>query len=457
MLGFRNRHTFTPRKRRKLPREGTIVAALDIGAAKTVCFIARLMPVSDGSVDCDIIGAGHYGARVVAPASPEAHGAPRDDKAATGASQRGHSIAAREIAIRGAVEAAENLAGERIREVHVAIAGDALHSRHIGVDLDIAGGFVTADDIADSLDEGAGLMTPEGAFLLHALPTGYAIDGEDVGTDPRGLRGQRLTTRMLGIHAGENTIANLQGVIENAGLTVASWISAPLVMARAVVVDDEKDLGVLVIDIGARNVAYTLYHEGRPTGCGGVIPGAGHITRDLAQAFSTPLAHAERQKILHGSVLSSTGDDHRLVDMLPLAGGEARSRVSRTDITAVVVARMEEIYQTLVEKIIADQCDLSNLRRMVITGGASQMEGIREHAERVFSMQARLGRPLDIEGAPEALSGPAFSVCAGALREVADGYGQHMDFPETRPAPEVRGMPAIGRARGVGAWLRAKF
>jgi len=451
LLGFRQRQTYQSSKRRKLPREGAVIATLDVGAAKTVCFIARVMPVTDGTVDCDIIGAGHYGGRQ----RNELQGRVIDNTSADQKiTQRMQSATVREKAIRGAVEAAESLAGERISDVHVTVPGNVIQSRHIGVDLDVAGGFVTGDDITDSLNEGARLITPDGSVSLHTLPTSYSLDGENVGTDPRGMRGSVLTTRMLGVHASENTLGNLQGFIENAGLNVASWIAAPLSMARAVLVDDEKELGVLVIDIGANGVSYTVYHDGRPIGSGGIVPGSAYITRDLAQAFSTPIAHAERQKILHGTVLASTGDDHRFVDMVPFAGNETKSRVSRADMTAVIMPRMEEIYECLIAKIIADGCALNHLRRVVITGGGSQLEGVREHAERIFAMKARLGKPLYIEGAPEALSGPAFSACAGALQEVTDSFGQHLDFPETENHGANTSLRAAG---GVGAWLKAKF
>lgn len=451
MLGFRQRQNLNHGKRRKLPRDGDIVAVLDIGAAKSVCFIARVTPVADGSVDADIIGAGHYGARPQTQHHDKNYMAAQEQGAPL---RQSGSLAAREKAVRAAVEAAETLAGERISEVHICVPGHALQSRHVGVDLDIAGGFVTGDDIADSLSEGAGLLTPEGAVCLHALPTGYMIDGDDVGTDPRGLRGSVLTTRMLGIHASENTLANLESVVENAGLCVASWVAAPLACARSVLVDDEKELGVLVIDFGAHGISYTVYHDGRPTGCGGISPGAGYVTRDIAQCFSTPIAHAERQKILHGTLLNSAGDEHRFVDMLPIVAGDAKTRVSRADLTSVITPRIEEIYENLIQKIINDGANLSDLRRVVITGGGSQLEGLREHAERIFAMKARLGRPLDIAGAPEALTGPAFSVSAGAIQEVSDRYGYHVDFPETENLQQSGGMHAVG---GMAGWLKAKF
>ncbi len=450
MISIGKKSAFPGRRPRKLPRDGAVVATLDIGAAKTACFIARVMPGAMGpsgtsEIDCDITGGGIYGAQAV-----------------TGSRKAGAlgGLTAREEAIRSAIEAAETVAGERVDTVHVCVPGQAIRYTHVGIDLDIASGFVTADDIVESLQAGAELMTPQGAHLLHAIPVSYAVDGELAGTDPRGLRAQRLTTRLMGVHTSQTTTANLQAVVENAGLSVGSFLATPLMMARSVLVEDEKDLGVLVIDIGAQNVSYAVYQDGRPAGCGGIVPGAGHISRDIAQAFSTPIAHAERQKILHGTVFTSSADEHRFVDMIPMAGGEERQRVPRAELANVIMPRLEEIYETLMARIVEDQCPINHLRRVVLTGGGSQLEGVREHAERVFAMKARLGKPMMINGAPEAMTGPAFSACAGAVEEVSESYGTLKDFPETgvrSVSADYRQNASQNRVANIGGWLRSRF
>jgi len=391
LFNGKNRNDLINGKSRKLSREGALIAAIDIGTAKTVCFIARILPMSDGSVDCDIIGAGHYGA--IARQHNDLnvnHDNYVNDQNLKGAS----SFLDREKAIRHAIDAAESMAGERIHEVHVSISGAQLQCRHVGVDLDVAGGVVTADDVAESLYEGGRIITPEAARCLHIIPTSYRLDGEEVGTDPRGLYGQELTTRMLGVHVRENYLTNIKGLVEGAGLKVASFVAAPLMMAQSTLVEDEKELGVFALDIGSRCVDYTIYNEGRPQGCGGIKLGSNHITRDIAQGFSTPIVHAERQKILHGTVFYSAADEHRLVDMIPLTKEDKQLRITRADLTRVIVPRLEEIYERLSAQIVADQCALKNCRRIVITGGGAQLNGIVEHAERIFGMKAKERRKL---------------------------------------------------------------
>ena len=459
MLKKNQKLNFQSVKKRRLPKEGAIIAAIDIGAAKTVCFIARMMPLPDGGVDCDIIGAGHYGAL----RNHKNNNSHHKDDSPSDASYKGASstsFSAREKAIRSAVEAAERHAGVRINDVHVCVPNHAVQCQNVGVDLNISGGFVTTDDIVDSLSEGEKLITPKNHIGLHTIPRGYSIDGVDVGCDPRSYRGHKLTTRLIGINCATKNIVNLNAIVESAGLTVASFVASPVMTGRATLVDDEKDLGVMVLDIGAQNIGYALYHHGRLTGCGGVKPGGDIITRDIAQAFSTPLSHAERQKILHATVLPSAGDNNRYLDIVPLNDSEPVNRVSRSDITSVVLPRLEEMYETVLKKMVKDQCDVQHLRRLVITGGGSQLQGVREHAEKVFSMKVRLGRPLFLEGAPEALSGPAFSTCSGVVDYLTQNYSAGTEFSELEdadPYQDRRSSPKRYGHGGIGTWLKDKF
>ncbi|MEL6790412.1 MAG: cell division protein FtsA [Pseudomonadota bacterium] len=447
MFGHRQQNPLPGLTRPKIPRDGSLVASLDVGAAKTVCFIARMTPVDIGPLDCEIIGAGHFGAPL--DGSPADEGMSRPDY------RMPPSFAARERAIRHSVDAAEAMASERIEAVHVSVPAQSISCVRVAVDLDVSGGFVTAEDITDSLAEGVSLTTPDQCTSLHVSPIGYAIDGEMVGTDPRGMRGRRLTTFMLGINASENTLSTLRAVVEAAGLEVLGFIAGPLAGSEAILIDDEKDLGVLALDLGAHAVGYSLFSEGRMAGCGGCLPGAGFITRDISSAFSTPLAYAERQKILHGTVFGGAGDEHRFVDMAGFTPTDPRTRISKADMTDVIVPRMEEIYEAVTRKLVTDQLDLDRLRRIVLTGGGSQLHGLCEHVERAFSMKARLGRPDALHGLPEALTGPAFAVGVGVLRYLACLWGTDALYPEIDRLPsDLRARSA--RAAGAG-WRRLRF
>ena len=240
-------------------------------------------------------------------------------------------------------------------------------------------------------------------------------------------------------------------------MRVAGFVAAPLAAADAVLVDDEKELGVLLLDFGAQSIGYALFKNGRLNGCGGSFIGGNAITHELAQSFSTPLAHAERQKILHGTTLSTAGDENRFIDIKPLTRDDEQSRISRAEMTSVIVTRLECLYETVLKQVVDDRCPVRDLRRLVLTGGGSQLDGARSHAERVFSMKARLGRPTDVAGTPEALTGPSFSAAIGALRVVAHTYEPDSDFPETESDARAQAGASGHQGTGVVSWLRSRF
>lgn len=418
-----------PKKRRK---DDAIAAALDIGASKVSCFIARITADADAPVE--IIGVGSYGAQA------NARGASAPDVVETG--------------IRNAVEAAERMAGVEIAAVAVAVPGRALHARRIGVDLELAGGVVAREDIEDSLSEGARIATPADYAPLHAMPIGFRVDGEETFSDPGGLAGSVLSTQMFAVGARQSWLDNMADLLERCELDVDEYIAAPYAAAQAALLEDEKELGAVLIDIGAAHTDFAVFDNGALVQCGGVGVGGGHITRDIAQIFGAGLSHAERVKTLYGGALICPGDEHRFVDFPQLGVDGEVARVSRAEVCEVILPRLEEIFELVAAQFPDDGMRRSGLRRAVLTGGGSLMVGAREVAERAFRMKCRLGRPAVMPGAPEASSAPAFSVCAGII--------QHLAQPESaQEAGLLRAAQGGGRRGavfgGVGAWLKARF
>ncbi len=411
-------------------------AALDLGASKVSCFIARGAAGGDIPLQTEIIGVGHYGMPV------RSKGAAPVDQLETG--------------IRSAVDAAERMAGEHINRVCVSVPGRFLRTRRIGVDLEISGGIVTEDDIDDALSEGAAIATPPDCAALHALPISFKVDGEEIFLDPVGLSGVTLSTEMLGIGARHSVLDNLSALIERCGLRTTEFVAAPYAAAEATLIEDEKELGVVLIDIGAASTGYAVYDDGMLIDCGGVAVGGGHITKDIAQIFGTPLVHAERVKTVHGAALIGPGDEHRFIDFPQLGAAGERLRASRADVYEVIIPRMEEIFELVAKKLPDDGMRRSGLRRAVITGGGSLLIGAREIAERALSMKSRLGRPMSVVGAPEAASAPGFAVCAGLIQHAANSGA------ESKSALGVFGQSLHSERRmtklgGVEAWLRARF
>lgn len=422
------------RKIKKRKKEETIAAALDIGASKVACFIARITQEPGFAPQAEIIGVGCHGAPLRSRAAP-------DDV---------------EAGVRNAVEAAERMSGEHIRRVLVSVPGKHVRARLIGVDMEIVGGVVTQEDIDDSLAEGAKIATPRDCAPLHAMPTGFKVDGEDGFVDPVGFSGATLSTQMFAAGARQSFLDNMADLVERSDLQVEEFVAAPFAAAEAVLLEDEKDLGVVLIDIGSAATGYAVYDNGALVACGGVPVGGGHITRDIAQIFGAPLAHAERVKTLYGAALSGPGDEHRFVDFPQLGQAGETARASRADVCEVILPRLEEIFELVAEQLPDDPMQRSGLRRVVLTGGGSLLVGAREVAERTLAMKGRLGRPTAIPGSPEAAGAPGFSVCAGLIqhyanldRESENGLGVLRQSLQAGNQSSVLG--------GVEAWLRAKF
>lgn len=424
------------RKNPKRRKDETLAAALDIGASKVSCFIARINAEDQFNPHAEIVGVGCYGAKVNArgQATPEAI----------------------EIGVRNALDAAERMAGEQVTRVQVGVAGKHLRARRIGVDIEVAGGVVAQEDIDDSLAEGAKIATPPDCAPLHAMAIGFKVDGEDGLADPIGLSGGTLSTQMFAVSARESYLDNLADLIERCNLRVEEFIAAPYAAAEAVLLEDEKELGVVLIDIGATGADFAVYDHGALVDCGGAPVGAGHITRDIAQIFGAPLAHAERVKTLYGSALMGPGDEHRFVDFPQLGVPGESARASRADVCEVIMPRLEEIFDLVSAQLPDDGMRRSGLRRAVLTGGGSLLVGAREVAERTLGMKTRLGRPTAIPGSPEAAGAPGFAVCAGLLQHTIN-LGKQSETPIglLRQSAEARNRSSVLGV--VDAWVRAKF
>lgn len=418
-------------KRMKPVRERGLVAAIDLGGSKAACVIAQLTPVPGGGFEADVIGVGQHG------------GVCRDKRPDV------------EASLRAAVEAAERMAGERIRRVCVAAAGRSIGCRRIAVDLDISGGVVTGDDVEDCLEQGAEAAAPQGSTPLHAFKIRFTVDGEQA-DDPVGLAGGVLAAEMLGVSVRDSYAENVESLLERCGLELEMLIAAPCAAAETVLIEDERELGVVLIDIGARSTDFALYERGALIACGGVPVGGNHVTRDIAQIFGSPIARAERIKTLYGSALSGAGDEHRLIDFPQLGDESEVARHSRAELVQVIAPRFEEILELTLNALPQSGSARRAIRRAVLTGGGSLLVGARETAEKVIGVKTRLGRPVALSGAPEMATAPQFSVAVGALQMAA------------RERSELKSRSARGRASGypraasgaigqIGAWIRANF
>ncbi len=407
------------------PRNG-VLAALDIGSSKIACLIASLRPEGGMRVS----GIGHHAARGVRA------GAIVDMQAA-------------ETAILTAVSAAEELAGERLRSVITNISAGRPSSRMFGVEVQIDGHEVGDADLRRVYGHGLTRNGGDNRSLIHCIPIAYNIDGNRGIHDPRGMYGQRLGVDMHLVSAESGALKNLTTCVSRCHLDIEEVVVSPYAAGLACLVEDEIDLGTTVVDLGGGTTSLAVFYDGHVVLTDVVPLGGGHVTKDIARGLSTPLVHAERMKVLYGSVLPSPSDEQELIDV-PLVGEEDRNQpnhVPRSLLVGIIRPRVEEIFELVRDRLEANGMARFAGRRMVLTGGASQLAGVRELATLMLGKQVRLGRPMRMNGLAEAVSGPAFSTVAGLLRFALERHGQ--------PDFAVRGTAdPNGKLGRLGQWLR---
>ncbi len=411
-----------------------IIAALDIGSSKVCCVVARSEPGGAPRV----VGIGHVVAKGVRSG------------AITGMDDAEASILA-------AVNGAEKMAGETIAKVIVNCSAGAPVSETINVDVAIAGHEVNETDIRRVLDQGRVPRTNGHADrdLVHSIPVGFAIDGNRGNRDPRGMFGDRLGASMHVVTAAASALRNLSTVVQRCHLDIEDLVVSPYASGLSTLVEDEMDLGVTLIDMGGGTTSLAVFFDGAVVHTDVAPIGGNHVTSDIARGLSTPLAEAERLKTLHGSATSGAIDERELIDV-PLVGEERRgapNHVPKSFLNQIIQPRLEETFEVVRARLESSGYDKLAGRRVVLTGGASQLQGVRELAGLILDKQVRLGRPLRISGLPEAASGPAFATSTGLVGYAVAGP---TDAARHGHAPLMRPVPA-GLFGRIGSWLKENF
>lgn len=381
--------------------KGALLAALDLGSSKIACFIGRVINDNDG---IEVIGIGHQASKGIKS------GTIIDAEAAEGA-------------IRAAVHTAENMAADVIhgfplRDVIVNLPGNHAASHLVQVDVQIAGHEVTGADVTRALAKAQEFALKDDKELVHTIPTRYAIDGHDGIRDPRGMYGQQLRVNTHLVTGTLTAMKNLSGCIDRSYLDIHSIALSSYAAGLSSIVDDEMDLGCTVIDMGGGVTSFTVFQGGALQYADAVPVGGAHVTSDIAKGLTTSITAAERIKTLYGSAMATSSDDHELIDVPPLGEEEnqgSANHIPRSLLVGIIQPRLEETLEMVRAKM--NDSGLGPLigRRVVLTGGACQMPGLRELTQLILNKQVRVGRPIRVAGLAEAVSGPAFSTTAGLL------------------------------------------
>jgi cell division protein FtsA len=437
-------HELTPRLRPLSARKSTILSVLDVGTTKAVCIVAQLHPAEEQD---SLRGRTHL-ARVIGIGHQRSFGL------------KGGAVVdleAAEAAIRQAIHAAERMAKVEIQSIIVNMSGGRLASHQLDAEIGVRAGMVAAADMHRVLDAACARDLRPGRAVLHALPTGFSLDGERDIAEPTGMVGERLG---VGLHAvtGEAAAArNLMLAVERCHLGVEAVVATPYASALSVLTDDEAEMGCVVIDMGGGTTTAAVLSRGHLVHVDALAVGGHHVTMDVARGLTTRVSTAERLKAIHGGVVAGPSDERDMIAVPQVDDEDEREfshQVPRAQLVRIIRPRVEEILELVRDRLRNAGYAAQTGRRVVLTGGASQLNGLPDLAQRLLGGQVRIGRPLGIKGLPDAAKGPAFAAAVGLLvyPQVA-----HIEHFETRGAGFLAGGSHDGYFSRVGRWIRESF
>jgi cell division protein FtsA len=373
-----------------MARKHSIVAGLDIGTSK-VCTVVGEM--TDEGVE--IIGLGTH------PAQGLRKGVVIN-------------IESTVASIKKSVEEAELMAGCEIHTVFTGIAGGHIKGFNSHGIVAVKNKEVAARDLERVLDAAKAVAIPQDQEVLHVLPQDYIVDDQDGIKQPLGMSGVRLEAR---VHIVTGAVTATQNVIKccnRAGLAVADIVFMPLTAAESVLTEEERELGVAVVDMGAGTTELAVYHDGMVKHTVVLPIGGHHVTNDIATGLRTPFNDAERIKQRFGFAKAALVPENERVEV-PSAAGKSSGSVSRQILCEIIEPRLDEVFQLVRKEIEKSGYEESLPSGVVMTGGSMLLPGAAEMAEEIFGMPVRLGTPMHIKGLVDVISSPIYAAGVGLV------------------------------------------
>ncbi|XXS92028.1 cell division protein FtsA [Sorangium sp. So ce362] len=326
-------------------------------------------------------------------------------------------------AIAEAIEAAQTMAGVEIRTVYAGVAGSHIRCQQSDGVAAVSGGEVTRLDVERVLEGARAIPVDADRQIMHVLPREFMVDNQDGIRDPVGMSGVRLGVKVNLITAATSCVQNVVRCAERCGLTVADVVLEPLASAEAVLSEDEKEIGVVIIDIGGGTTDLLLYVDGGIAHASVIPAGGNNVTADIAAGLRTPMGEAERLKRNVGCALGRMVGDEEEIEV-PGVGGHLPRKASRRVLSDIIEPRVEEIF-AVVRKRIEDTGMLEQLSAgAVLTGGGVLMEGMTEFAEEILGMPVRLGVPVGVRGITQLVAGPQYATGVGLVQYGANALAQ---------------------------------
>ena len=403
-----------------------LIVGLDVGTTKICAVIA----VPGGSTGLDVVGIGAAPSRGL---------------------RRGVvvNIDSTVEAIRQAVAEAEQMAGVEVSAVYAGVAGGHIRSVNSRGVVAVSGKDreVSQADVDRAVDAARAINITQDREIIHVLPQSFMVDDAEGVREPLGMSGVRLEVEVHVVTAAVTSVQNVIRSVNRAGLTVQDVVLEPIASAEAVLFPDEKELGVLVIDIGGGTTDLALLRDGAVWHTAILPLGGDHISNDVAVGLRTPMADAEALKKRYGCALTALVPAEETVDV-PSVGGRKPRQLSRQVLSEIIQPRVEEIFTLVVRELSRAGFQDAATAGVVVTGGTSIMHGVPELAESVFDQPVRRGIPGGIGGLAEAVKSPVYATAVGLTL-----YGARRLGPGGGTWADTSG-PSLGRwGRRLLGWL----
>jgi len=316
--------------------------------------------------------------------------------------------------IKTAVDEAEHMSGCRINSVYVGISGSHIKGQNSLSIVSIKGREVSESDVQRAIEAAKAIAIPVGREIMHILPQSYVIDGQEGIKDPIGMSGVRLEAKVHIVTGATSAIQDIVKSVNRVGLDIDDVVLEQLAAGEAVLSSDEKDLGVVLLDIGGANTSVTIFSEGSIKHTAILPVGGNYLTSDISTGLRTPLGDAEKIKLKYGCALTSMIPKDETINVPSLGGREDRE-VSRQILGRIIEPRMEEILNLAYKEVVRFGFEDLLAAGVVLTGGTSLLYGITELAEQIFDMPARKGIPIGIGGLSDIVNSPAHAIGVGLI------------------------------------------
>jgi cell division protein FtsA len=407
-----------------------IVVGLDIGTTKICCIVGEVVESFNGHPAIDIVGIG------TAPSAGLRKGVVVN-------------IESTVASICKAVEEAELMAGVEIANVYAGIAGGHIKSFNSTGVVAVKDKEITEQDVQRVIDAAKAMAIPMDREVIHIIPQEFIVDDQDGIRDPIGMSGVRLEAK---VHIVTGAVSSAQNIIKcanKAGLNVAEICLEPIASGEAVLGNDEKELGTVLIDIGGGTSDVAIFREGAVAYTGVLALGGQHITNDIAMGLRTPQADAEKLKVKYGQALASLVNPDDMIEV-PGVGGRNSRTVPRRLLAEIIEPRMEEVFMLIQQQIMKSGFHELLSGGVVLTGGSTLLEGITELAEMVFDMPVKRGMPQGVGGLRDVVHSPKFATAVGLLK-----YGARHASKARYPIREINIYDKIKGS--MRAWIKELF